>query len=92
MEAIGDVRGLGAMIAFELVTDRVTNNPDPALTQAIVAEAEARGLIILPCGTRANAVRLLPPLTIPFEQVDEAMDIIEASIEAAINKTAVAAE
>ncbi len=54
MEAIGDVRGLGAMIAFELVTDRETNNPDPALTQAIVAEAEARGLIILPCGTRAT--------------------------------------
>jgi 4-aminobutyrate aminotransferase/(S)-3-amino-2-methylpropionate transaminase len=92
MEAIGDVRGLGAMIAFELVTDRETNNPDPALTQAIVAEAEARGLIILPCGTRANAVRLLPPLTVPFEQVDEALDIIEASIEAAISKTAVAAE
>ncbi|MDA5095554.1 4-aminobutyrate--2-oxoglutarate transaminase [Aliiroseovarius sp. KMU-50] len=92
MEAIGDVRGLGAMVAFELVTDRVTNNPNPALTQAIVAEAEARGLILLPCGTRANAVRLLPPLTVPFEQVDEAMDIIEASIEAAINNTAVAAE
>ncbi|WP_298558225.1 4-aminobutyrate--2-oxoglutarate transaminase [uncultured Aliiroseovarius sp.] len=92
MEAIGDVRGLGAMIAFELVTDRETNNPDPALTQAIVAEAEARGLIILPCGTRANAVRLLPPLTVPFEQVDEALDIIEASIEAAVSKTAVAAE
>ncbi|WP_133486123.1 4-aminobutyrate--2-oxoglutarate transaminase [Aliiroseovarius marinus] len=92
MEAIGDVRGLGAMIAFELVTDRETNNPDPALTQAIVAEAEARGLIILPCGTRANAVRLLPPLTVPMEQVDEALDIIEASIEAAISKTAVAAE
>lgn len=92
MEAIGDVRGLGAMVAFELVTDRTTNNPDAALTQAIVAEAEARGLIILPCGTRANAVRLLPPLTTPMAQVDEALDIIEASIEAAINTTAQAAE
>ncbi|MEQ9695976.1 4-aminobutyrate--2-oxoglutarate transaminase [Shimia sp. SDUM112013] len=91
-EAIGDVRGLGAMVAFELVTDRTTNNPDPALTQAIVAEAEARGLIILPCGTRANAVRLLPPLTTPMAQVDEALDILEASIEAAINATAQAAE
>jgi 4-aminobutyrate aminotransferase/(S)-3-amino-2-methylpropionate transaminase len=92
MEAIGDVRGLGAMVAFELVTDRVTNNPNPALTQAIVAEAEARGLIILPCGTRANAVRLLPALTTPMDQVEEALDIIEASIEAAINTTAQAAE
>lgn len=85
METIGDVRGLGAMVAFELVTDRDSNAPDAALTQAIVAEAETRGLIILPCGTRANAVRLLPPLTVPMDQLDEALDILEASIEAAIN-------
>lgn len=91
-EAIGDVRGLGAMVAFELVTDRDSNAPDAALTKAIVAEAEARGLIILPCGTRGNAVRLLPPLTTPMDQVDEALDIIEASIEAAINTVAQAAE
>lgn len=87
MEPIGDVRGLGAMIAFELVTDRETREPDPALTQAIVAEAEARGLIILPCGTRANVVRLLPPLTTPGAHVGEALDILEESIEAAITKT-----
>lgn len=91
-EAIGDVRGLGAMVAFELVTDRATNAPDPALTQAIVAQAESKGLIILPCGTRANAVRLLPPLTTPMEQVEEALDILDASIEAAINTLAQAAE
>ncbi|MBT2130442.1 4-aminobutyrate--2-oxoglutarate transaminase [Aliiroseovarius lamellibrachiae] len=92
MEAIGDVRGLGAMVAFELVADRETNAPNAALAQAIVAEAETRGLIILPCGTYGNAVRLLPPLTVPMEQVSEAMDIIEASIEAAIKSTATAAE
>lgn len=91
MSAIGDVRGLGAMVAFELVTDRTTRAPDPALTQAIVAEAEARGLIILPCGTRANVVRLLPPLTTPMAQVDEALDILDASLEAAITKMAQAA-
>ena len=91
MEPIGDVRGLGAMMAFEVVSDRATGNPDPALTQAIVAEAEARGLIILPCGTHANVVRLLPPLTTPMHQVDEALDIIEAAIEAAITKIATAA-
>lgn len=90
MEPIGEVRGLGAMIAFELVTDRGSNAPDPALTQAIVAEAEARGLIILPCGTRANAVRLLPPLTTPMAQVEEALDILEASLEAAITQLAAA--
>lgn len=91
LEAIGDVRGLGAMVAFELVTDRATRTPDAALTQAIVAEAEARGLIILPCGTHGNVVRLLPPLTIPMAQVVEALDILEASIEAAVGQTRAAA-
>jgi 4-aminobutyrate aminotransferase/(S)-3-amino-2-methylpropionate transaminase len=84
MECIGDVRGLGAMNAFELVTDRATNGPDAALTAAVVAEAEARGLILLSCGTRYNVIRLLPPLTIPMDQLNEALDIIEASIEAAV--------
>lgn len=85
MEAIGDVRGLGAMNAFELVTDRDSNAPDAPLTARIVAEAEARGLILLSCGTRYNVIRLLPPLTIPMGQLNEALDIIEASIEAAID-------
>lgn len=85
MEAIGEVRGLGAMNAFELVTDRDSNAPDAPLTAAIVAEAEKRGLILLSCGTRYNVIRLLPPLTIPMEQLDEALDIIEASVEAAID-------
>lgn len=91
MEPIGNVRGIGAMVAFELVGDRDSKSPDQALTQAIVAEAEERGLIILPCGTRGNVVRLLPPLTTPIEQVEEALDILEASIEAAISCTAAAA-
>lgn len=91
MEAIGDVRGLGAMVAFELVTDRVSKTPDAALTNAIIAEAEARGLIMISCGMHGNVVRLLPPLTTPMGQVDEALDIIEASIEAAITRLASAA-
>ncbi len=86
MECIGDVRGLGAMNAIELVTDRETNAPDAALTAAIVAEAEQRGLILLSCGTRYNVIRLLPPLTIPVAQVEEALDLIETSIEAAVMK------
>ena len=88
MACIGDVRGLGAMNAFELVKDRESRAPDPALTAAIVAEAEARGLILLSCGTRYNVIRLLPPLTIPMDQLAEALDIIEASVEAAVQKTA----
>jgi 4-aminobutyrate aminotransferase/(S)-3-amino-2-methylpropionate transaminase len=91
MEPMGEIRGLGAMQAVEFVTDRVSRGPDAALTNAIVAEAEARGLILLSCGTRANVVRLLPALTIPFEVLEEGLDILEASIEAAIQSTAAAA-
>ncbi|WP_199260740.1 4-aminobutyrate--2-oxoglutarate transaminase [Paracoccus binzhouensis] len=90
MECIGDVRGLGAMNAFELVTDRGSNAPDAALTAAIVAEAEARGLILLSCGTRYNVIRLLPPLTIPQAQLEEALDILEAAVEAAAMRRAAA--
>jgi 4-aminobutyrate aminotransferase/(S)-3-amino-2-methylpropionate transaminase len=88
MECIGDVRGLGAMNAFELVTGRKSRAPDAELTKAIIAEAEARGLILLSCGTRYNVIRLLPPLTIPMEQLQEALDILEASIGAATMKSA----
>ncbi|MCB1397680.1 MAG: 4-aminobutyrate--2-oxoglutarate transaminase, partial [Rhodobacteraceae bacterium] len=84
MDCIGDVRGIGAMNALELVTDRASNAPDAPLTARIVAEAEARGLILLSCGTRYNVIRLLPPLTIPMDQLAEALDLLEASIEAAV--------
>lgn len=85
MEAIGDVRGLGAMVAFELVRDRSSKEADAGLTSSIVLEAEKRGLIVLPCGTFANVVRLLPPLTTPAALVDEALDILEDAIGAAID-------
>jgi len=90
MGCIGDVRGMGAMNAFELVRDRDSREPDAALTAAIVAEAEARGLILLSCGTRYNVIRLLPPLTIPWGQLDEALDILETAVEAAVQRQAVA--
>jgi len=85
MERIGDVRGLGAMVAFELVEDRQTKTAAPAITNRIVAEAEAHGLILLSCGTRLNVIRLLPPLTIEWDILSEGLDILEASIEAAFS-------
>lgn len=88
ISVIGDVRGLGAMNAFELVKPDDASAANPELTKAVVTEAEARGLILLSCGTRYNVIRLLPPLTIPFEQLDEALDIIEQSLEAALAKAA----
>ena len=91
MERIGDVRGLGAMVAFELVTDRATLTPDPSAAAALVAEAERRGLIILVCGTSFNVIRLLPPLTIEDATLAEALDILEASIEATLQTPLAAA-
>jgi 4-aminobutyrate aminotransferase len=77
---IGDVRGLGAMIAFELVTERGTNEPDPKATGALIAKAEENGLVLLSCGVFGNTVRILVPLTASDEIVDEGLDIIERSM------------
>jgi 4-aminobutyrate aminotransferase len=81
--AIGDVRGLGAMVAFELVKDPKTKEPDAAVTAAILAAAEKRGLILLSCGTEANVVRLLAPLTIPDAVLEEGLGILSASVKEA---------
>ncbi|MFZ0661020.1 MAG: 4-aminobutyrate--2-oxoglutarate transaminase [Candidatus Binataceae bacterium] len=78
---IGDVRGLGAMLAFELVKDRATREPASEMTRRLVLRAAERGLVILSCGTHANVIRILAPLTAPLEQVDEGMSILEASLE-----------
>jgi 4-aminobutyrate aminotransferase len=78
---IGNVRGLGAMVAFELVKDRKTKEPDAALTASILAHAEKRGLILLSCGTEANVVRLLAPLTIPDGVLEEGLQILSAALK-----------
>ena len=83
LPAIGDVRGLGAMIAFELVKDRKSKEPDAALTAAVVAAAESRGLILLSCGVSANVVRLLAPLTIPDAVLEEGLEMLAQSLHAA---------
>ena len=85
--AIGDVRGVGAMVAFELVTDRQTREPDAKLTSAIVAEAEKRGLILLSCGTAANVVRLLSPLTIQDNILEEGLNILAEAVYAATGRS-----
>lgn len=81
---IGDVRGLGAMVAFELVKDRRTREPDPTLTAELLAKAQENGLILLSCGPNANVVRILAPLTIPIAQVQEGLDILETSLAALV--------
>lgn len=79
---IGEVRGLGAMMAIELV-DPATGEPDAALTTRIAAAAHARGVIVLTAGTYSNVIRLLPPLSISDDLLGEALDVLaEALLEA----------
>jgi 4-aminobutyrate aminotransferase / (S)-3-amino-2-methylpropionate transaminase / 5-aminovalerate transaminase len=79
---IGDVRGLGAMIAMELVSDRNTKTPDKALTGRLLAAALERGLILLSAGTYGNVIRVLAPLTTPDAVLDEGLDVMERALEA----------
>jgi 4-aminobutyrate aminotransferase/(S)-3-amino-2-methylpropionate transaminase len=78
---IGDIRGLGAMVAMELVKDRDTREPDPALTKAVVQSAAAKGLIVLSCGTYANVIRFLVPLVATDAVLDEGLGILESAME-----------
>jgi 4-aminobutyrate aminotransferase/(S)-3-amino-2-methylpropionate transaminase len=81
---IGEVRGLGAMVAVELVKDRHTMEPDPDLTKKVTAKAEENGLILLSCGIYANVLRILVPLTASDKIVDEGLDAIEKSLDQAL--------
>lgn len=78
---VGDIRNLGAMIALELVKDGDMKKPDSDLTKAICAKAAEKGLILLSCGTRANVIRFLPPLTTEMEIIDEGMALLKAVIK-----------
>jgi 4-aminobutyrate aminotransferase / (S)-3-amino-2-methylpropionate transaminase / 5-aminovalerate transaminase len=77
---IGDVRGLGPMVAFELVQSRATKDPDPSLTSAILDAARARGLIVIRCGIYRNVVRLLPPLLTSPDEARRAIRILDDAI------------
>jgi 4-aminobutyrate aminotransferase/(S)-3-amino-2-methylpropionate transaminase len=83
-DAIGDVRGVGAMLAIELVHDRATKEPAADLATAVVDEAAARGLLLLKAGVHSNVIRVLLPLVIEDNELDEALDVWEESLEAAL--------
>ncbi len=80
---IADVRGLGAMVAVEF-NQKGSDEPDADFTKKVQAEALKRNLILLTCGVNANVVRFLFPLTIQQPVFDEAMDILKASLRAAL--------
>ena len=73
---IGEVRGLGPMLALELA------EREPARAKALVSAAFERGLVILSCGLYGNVIRLLPPLTLTDEEADEGLSILEEALVA----------
>jgi 4-aminobutyrate aminotransferase/(S)-3-amino-2-methylpropionate transaminase len=79
---IGDVRGRGAMIAFELVQPG-TKTPNAAAAKSIVSYCNKNGVIALACGTYGNVIRLLPPLVITDEQLADGLSVLVAAVRAA---------
>jgi 4-aminobutyrate aminotransferase/(S)-3-amino-2-methylpropionate transaminase len=83
-DAIGDVRGLGAMLAIELVHDREGKDPAPDLANAVVEAAAERGLLLLKSGIYSNCIRVLVPLVISDAELDEALGVWEQALESAL--------
>jgi 4-aminobutyrate aminotransferase len=81
-ECIGDVRGKGLMIGAELVTDRTSRKPAPALCQRLLTRAFHNGLLLLSCGV--STVRFIPPLMVSRAQVDEALALFEVAVAEAL--------
>ncbi len=82
-EIIGDVRGLGPMLAMEFVTDKKSRTPNPDASSKIMVTCLGNGLMILKAGLYNNCIRLHPPLTIEEDILDTGMDILEAAIKKA---------
>ncbi|MBC7964211.1 MAG: aspartate aminotransferase family protein [Steroidobacteraceae bacterium] len=78
---VGDVRGLGLMIGVELVGS--DGKPDGAACAQVLEECLQQGLIVINCGAERNVIRLIPPLTISDEEMGQALDILEQTIETA---------
>lgn len=81
IEMIGDVRGLGAMVAMEIVKDRKTKEPAPEEAKQVVAKCAQNGLIGLMAGIYGNVIRFLVPLVITDEQLEQGLDILGDAVE-----------
>ena len=83
-DAIGDVRGLGAMLAIELVTDPETKEPAAELASRVVEAAAERGLLLLKSGIYSNCIRVLVPLVISDAELGEALGVWEQALEVSL--------
>lgn len=79
-DAVDNPRNLGAMAAFEFVIDKASRAPDPDLAAALCRKAKEKGVILLSCGFWGNSIRILVPLTVSDDVLNEGLDVIEASI------------
>ena len=77
---IGDVRGLGAMLAIELVSDPETKEPAPELATAVIEHAFRSGLLLIKSGNDGNCIRVLTPLVITDAELDEALGVWEDAL------------
>jgi 4-aminobutyrate aminotransferase/(S)-3-amino-2-methylpropionate transaminase len=82
---IGDVRGLGSMLALEFVSDRASRTPAPDLAHAVVEAALARGLLLITCGVYGNCIRVLVPLVVTDAELDEALGTWEEALAASLD-------
>jgi 4-aminobutyrate aminotransferase / (S)-3-amino-2-methylpropionate transaminase / 5-aminovalerate transaminase len=89
---IGDVRGLGAMQAIELVQSRETRQPAPEETKQITQYCYEHGLITITAGSYGNVIRVLVPLVITRGQMDEALDVLEAALQMVCEKKGAVAQ
>ena len=80
---VGDVRGLGAMRALELVRDRESKEPDKERTDRVLRGAYERGLLLVTAGTSGNVLRTLMPLVITDDELTEGLDVLEKALESA---------
>jgi 4-aminobutyrate aminotransferase/(S)-3-amino-2-methylpropionate transaminase len=80
---IAGIRGLGGMVAFEIVRSRGAYDPDADATKKVTQKAYENGLVLLSCGVNANVVRILVPLTASDAIVDEGLDVLETALAAA---------
>ena len=81
LDLVGEVRGLGPMVALELVTDPDTKEPAKLETAAVIKRCHERGVLVLKAGTYDNVVRLLAPLVISEEDLSEGLDVLVEALE-----------
>ena len=77
---ITNIRGLGAMLAFDVVKDRASREPDGAAARAVAARALERGLIVLTCGTHGETLRILVPLTVQHEVLEQGLSMLQQAL------------